>query len=241
MTTRIVLATGNTGKVEEVRRILADLDVELVPMDALGVSEVDEPGETFEDNAVHKARVVAERTGLPALADDSGLEVDALGGAPGVRSARYAGVHGDDAANNAKLLEELAGVPPEERTARFVCVAALATPEGPHWTVRGTMEGRILTEPRGEGGFGYDPLFVMEGETRTNAELGPAEKDAASHRGAAFRGLRPAIGQLLSGERARPPAGDPPGGAGPPPAAGAGPGSSGQPGSSAGGPTGARP
>lgn len=200
---RIALATRNRGKITEVCRILADLDVELVPAEDLGVGPVEEPGETFEANALHKARVVAERTGLPAIADDSGLEVDALDGAPGVHSARYAGVHGDDAANNAKLLEELAGVAPEERTARFVCVAALAVPNGPQWTVPGVVEGRILTEPRGQGGFGYDPLFAMEGETRTNAELPPAAKDAASHRGAAFRGLRPAIGQLLSGQGSR--------------------------------------
>lgn len=196
---RIVLATRNRGKVAELRRILDGLDVELVPLDEVGVGDIHEPGETFAANALHKARAATRQTGLPAIADDSGLEVDALDGAPGVRSARYAGRHGDDAANNRKLLAELEGVPAAERTARFVCVAALATPEGLTWTVRATMEGRITDAPAGTGGFGYDPLFVADGETRTNAELPAEEKDARSHRGAAFRGLRPAVARLVAG------------------------------------------
>jgi XTP/dITP diphosphohydrolase len=203
VTHRMVLATANRAKLAELERILEGVDVELVPMDELGLDSPVEDGDTFEDNALIKARAAALASGLPALADDSGLEVDALGGAPGVRSSRYASDdpdgpdHDDDAANNAKLVRELAGVPPERRTARFVCAAALVTPEGAAWTTRGTMEGRIVDEPRGEHGFGYDPHFVSTGETRTNAELAPAEKDARSHRGLAFRRLRPHVEALV--------------------------------------------
>lgn len=196
---RLVVATTNRGKLAELRRILADLPVELVAMDDLGVHAPDETGATFEDNAALKARHAAEATGLPAVADDSGLQVDALGGAPGVRSARYAGEDGDDAANNARLLQELAGVRDEDRTARFVCVAALATPHGQIWTRRGVMEGRIVHAPRGDGGFGYDPLFVAAGESRTNGELPPHVKDARSHRGAAFRAIRADVEEFLAG------------------------------------------
>lgn len=198
MTVRVVLATGNLGKLEELRRILDGLPVELVPMTDLGIEGAEETGTTFEANALLKARHVVAVTGLPAIADDSGLEVDALDGAPGVYSSRYAGVDGDDPANNAKLLRELDGVPEGERTARFVCVAALVTPGGTERTTRGAMEGRIGHEERGTAGFGYDPLFTSEGETRTNAELPPHEKDARSHRGQAFRALRPIVeGELV--------------------------------------------
>ncbi|HEX9889984.1 MAG TPA: RdgB/HAM1 family non-canonical purine NTP pyrophosphatase [Nitriliruptorales bacterium] len=199
MTVRLALATGNAKKVEELSRILDGLDVQLVTMDELGIQSPQETGTTFEANALLKARHVCARAGLPALADDSGLAVDALGGAPGVYSARYAGVDGAgaDVANNAKLLEELWAVPDERRTARFVCAAALVTPDGGAWTVRGTMEGRVGHEQRGEQGFGYDPLFVSEGETRTNAELPPDEKDARSHRGRAFRAIRPLVEREL--------------------------------------------
>lgn len=196
---RLVLATGNPKKVEELRRILDGLDVELVLMTDLGLEGAEEDGDTFEENALIKARAVVDATGDAALADDSGLEVDALGGAPGVHSARYAGQPTDDLANNTKLRQQLAGIPPGERTGRFVCVAALVAPDGREWTARGTMEGRILDQPRGHGGFGYDPLFVAEGETRTNAELSPVEKDARSHRGAAFRAIRPRVEQLVEG------------------------------------------
>ncbi len=199
MTARLVLATRNRGKLEELRRILADLDVALVPMDELGLASPDETGRTFEDNALLKAEAACAATGLPALADDSGLEVDALGGAPGVDSAVYAGRHGDDVANLEKVLEEVRDVPPDERSARFVCVAALVAPDGRRWTRRGTMEGTIIDEPRGAAGFGYDPIFVAERETRTNAELLPEEKDARSHRGAAFRSIRSAVVELLDG------------------------------------------
>lgn len=198
---RIVVATGNRGKLAELARILDGLDVDLVPMADLGLDSPVEDGDTFEANALVKARAAAEATGLPALADDSGLEVDALGGAPGVRSARYAQdadpAVGGDRANNDRLVRELAGVPHAQRTARFVCVAALVAPDGRVWTERGTMEGRIVDQARGEGGFGYDPHFVAVGETRTNAELAPADKDARSHRGAAFRAIRCDVEALL--------------------------------------------
>lgn len=197
MTERIVLATRNRGKLAELRRILGGLDVELVPADELGLDDVEETGDTFETNALLKARAAAEEAGSPAMADDSGLVVDALDGAPGVRSARFAGVHGDDEANNAKLLDELEDVPDDERTARFVCAAALVTPDGREWVRHGTMEGRIVREPRGDGGFGYDPLFAGQGETRTNAELPADVKDARSHRGAAFRAMRGPVEELL--------------------------------------------
>ena len=196
---RFVLATGNRKKLVELERILEGLDVELVPMTDLGLESPVEDGDTFEANALIKARAACGSTGMPALADDSGLEVDALDGAPGVHSSRYAGIETDDLANNRKLLEELAAIPAHERTARFVCVAALVAPDGREWTERGVMEGRIADEPRGDRGFGYDPHFVAADETRTNAELSPEEKDARSHRGAAFRAVRRHVEELLAG------------------------------------------
>ena len=200
---RIVVATGNRGKLVELDRILDGLPVELVPMDELGLDSPVEDGDTFEANALIKARAAAEATGLPALADDSGLEVDALGGAPGVRSARYAAdedpAAAGDRANNERVVRELGGVPDAQRTARFVCAAALVAPDGRAWTRHGTMEGRIVDEPRGANGFGYDPHFVAEGETRTNGELTAAEKDARSHRGAAFRAIRADVEALVRG------------------------------------------
>lgn len=188
---RIVVATANPGKLAEIRAILSDVPCEFVAMDAFGLAPPVEDGATFEENALIKARACVRTTHLPALADDSGLEVDALDGAPGVRSARFAGEPSDDAANNAKLIRELAGVPAGRRTARFVCAAALVRPHGVEVVVRGVMEGRIVETPRGTNGFGYDPHFVSvaAGDERTNAELSPEEKDALSHRGAAFRQL----------------------------------------------------
>ncbi len=201
---RLVVATGNAHKLEEIRSILTerhDLDVELVSMREFGVTEPVEDGATFEANALIKARACAEATGLPALADDSGLEVEALDGAPGVHSARYAGEPTDDAANNRKLIDALEGVPAERRTARFVCAAAMVTPEGLEQVRLGTMTGRIVDTPRGEYGFGYDPHFVSDviDDGRTNAQLTPAEKQAISHRGIAFRALRPVLQQVLGG------------------------------------------
>ena len=198
---QVVVATTNPGKLAEIRAILAadHLDVDLTTMAEHGIAPPVEDGDTFEANALIKARACVQATGIAAIADDSGLEVDALGGEPGVFSARYAGEPGDDAANNAKLVAALADVPAAKRTARFVCAAALVTPDGGEQVVRGTMEGCIVDEPRGSHGFGYDPHFVSEeiGDGRTNAELTPAEKDAISHRGAAFRALVPAIRRLL--------------------------------------------
>lgn len=197
---RVVVATGNAHKLAEIRAILTGIEVELVAMSDLDVPEPVEDGETFEANALLKARHCAQTTDLPALADDSGLEVDALGGAPGVRSARYAGPDAADGANNAKLVAALDGVPADQRRARFVCAAAIVLPDGREHVVRRTMEGHVVDEPRGTNGFGYDPHFVADaaGDGRTNGELTPAEKDAISHRGAAFRALRPHVAAMLT-------------------------------------------
>lgn len=193
--TTVVLATHNPHKVAELQRILDGLPVELVGGREIELPEVEETGETFAENALLKARACTEATGLPAIADDSGLVVDALGGEPGVRSARYAGGHGDDQANLQLVLDRLGRSP--NRTGRFVCVAALTLPDGRQITEVGVMEGALTFAPRGEGGFGYDPIFVAQGEQRTNAELSPHEKDAISHRGAAFRALRPHLAALV--------------------------------------------
>lgn len=195
MSRRLVAATANAKKLAEMQALLDHLDVEVVPMTELGVASPVEDGDTFEANALIKARACHAATGLPAIADDSGLEVDALDGAPGVYSARYAGEDADDAANNAKLIAALAGVPDSARAARFVSAVAFVDAEGGEHVVRGTMEGRIVDEPAGEHGFGYDPHFVSDaaGDGRTNAQLSPDEKNALSHRGAAFRAILPVI------------------------------------------------
>ncbi len=189
---KLVVATRNAGKVRELDRLLGGLGLELVGLDP-SVPDVVEDADTFEGNAEKKAMEVARRLGAMVVADDSGLVVDALGGAPGIFSARYAGTHGDDQANNDKLLRELEAVPDADRTARFVCALAFADPDGPLGArchvVRGTIEGTILRAPRGDGGFGYDPLFLPLGETRTTAEMPPAEKNAISHRAEAARAL----------------------------------------------------
>ena len=196
MTTTVVLATHNQAKVVELRRILAavGLDVDLVSAREVDLPEPDESGTTFAQNALLKARAAAQASQLIALADDSGLAVDALGGAPGVHSARYAGAHGDDAANLALVLERMAGRP--DRSARFVCVAALVTPAGIEHIVEGVVEGALTENPRGTNGFGYDPIFVPTGFTQTTAEMTSEEKDAISHRGKAFR----AIAERLAAE-----------------------------------------
>ena len=193
---RLLLASANRGKLRELRTILAGLPVELVGLAeaALGEPpEVEETGDTFLENALLKARAYAAWSGLAAVADDSGLEVDALGGAPGVRSARYAGPGAADRANLDKLLAALAGVPPARRTARFRCAAVLVDPTLGEWHAEAAWEGRLLEARRGSGGFGYDPVFLPDGWDRTSAEVDQATKDAASHRGRAFRALRPAI------------------------------------------------
>jgi XTP/dITP diphosphohydrolase len=185
---KVVLATRNQGKLVELRRILDDIDVvglEEYP-DAPDVPETEL---TFTGNALLKARAIAAHTGLPAVADDSGLCVDALNGMPGVFSARWSGRHGDDEANLDLLLGQLSDVAPEHRTARFVCVAAIAWPSGEEHAVEGHMTGHVIGERRGTNGFGYDPIFVPDNETRTTAELSAEEKDAISHRGKAFRAL----------------------------------------------------
>jgi len=188
---RLVLATANPDKAEEIRFVLrgAGLDVDLVPRPA-GVPEVDETGETLEENARLKAAALCDATGLPAVADDTGLSVDALFGAPGVYSARFAGEHATYADNVAKLLRELRDVPGPERTARFTTVALARWPDGREVAAIGDVEGTIGGEARGDGGFGYDPLFVpVEGDGRTFAEMTAAEKHRVSHRGRAFRTL----------------------------------------------------
>jgi XTP/dITP diphosphohydrolase len=188
---RLAIATRNAHKLREIGRICADWPVAwLTVRDHDGPwPDVEEPHDTYLENALVKAREVAEALGVPAVADDSGIEVDALGGAPGARSARFAGDHASDADNLERLLQEIADRPEEARTARYRCVAAIAWPGGGETWAEGACEGRIVPRPRGGGGFGYDPAFVPEGSERTMAELGDAEKDAISHRGRAFRAL----------------------------------------------------
>ena len=191
----IVLATGNPGKVREINQLLAGSGIEVVPQSEFDVPEVEETGLTFVENALLKARNAARHSGLPAIADDSGLEVDALGGAPGIHSARYAGPDADDAANLQKLLDAMRGLPEQERTARFQCVLVhLRHAEDPTpLIVQGTWEGRILEAPRGTGGFGYDPVFFVPERGCSAAELPPEEKNALSHRGQALRRLVAAL------------------------------------------------
>ncbi|GGV13250.1 non-canonical purine NTP pyrophosphatase [Kitasatospora herbaricolor] len=199
-TRRLVLATRNQHKVTELRAILgaAGLDVELVGADAYPeIPDVAETGVTFAENALLKAHALAKATGLPAVADDSGLCVDVLGGAPGIFSARWAGKHGDDRANLDLLLAQLSDIAPEHRGAHFACAAALALPDGTERVVEGTLPGTLRTAPAGDGGFGYDPLLQPHGETRTCAELTAGEKNAISHRGQAFRALAPVVRELL--------------------------------------------
>ena len=184
-----VVATANPGKLREIRAILADAPLTLLALDAFPVVRFPPEGDDYAENAMAKARAVASATGRAAVADDSGLEVAGLGGEPGPRSARYGGPGLDDAGRVRALLAAMAELDAEGRKARFVCVAALATPEGELLTARGECAGRILAAPRGAGGFGYDPVFEAEGLGRAMAELSEAEKHRISHRGRAFRAL----------------------------------------------------
>ncbi|WP_456789543.1 RdgB/HAM1 family non-canonical purine NTP pyrophosphatase [Cellulomonas sp. P5_C5] len=204
MSARLVLATHNAHKVGELRAILAPVLPGLDPESVVGARDVGAPepvedGVTFVENALIKARALAAFTGLPAVADDSGLSVDVLGGSPGIFSARWAGKHGDDAANLALLLAQLEDIAEPHRGARFVCAAALVTPDGFEHVETGTLEGVLAAAPRGAGGFGYDPILVPTGETRSCAELTPEEKNAISHRGTAFRALVPTLVRVLGG------------------------------------------
>jgi XTP/dITP diphosphohydrolase len=197
---RFVLATANPDKAAEIWAVLAPPGVELVPRPA-DVPEVEETGETLEDNARLKAAALAGATGLPALADDTGLLVDKLGGAPGVYSSRYAGEAATYADNVARLLSELAGVEPAQRSARFETVALARWPDGREVVARGAVDGFIALAPKGTGGFGYDPVFVpTEGDGRTFAEMAPADKHALSHRGRAFRALAEALNAAQVGD-----------------------------------------
>jgi XTP/dITP diphosphohydrolase len=195
---RLLLATRNPGKLAELRRILsADPSIEVLGLaDVSEYPEAPESGATFAENALAKARDAVAATGLPSVADDSGLAVDALNGMPGVLSARWVGRHGDDQGNLELVLGQLADVPDERRGASFVCAAALVTPGGTEVVEHGEWRGRLSREPRGTNGFGYDPIFVPDGERRTSAELSPTEKDAVSHRARAFRALLPALRTL---------------------------------------------
>ena len=199
---KLLLATRNKGKIEEFRRILEDIaegQIELVGLDQFpNLHDVDETGSTFEENALLKARDMCEASGIPAIADDSGLCVDYLNGDPGIFSARWAGSHGDDKANTAKVLASLADVPDEKRGAHFICVAALALPDGRTHVEEGKFEGWILHEPIGDQGFGYDPIFRPDGYAISSAQMSAEEKDAISHRGKSLRAIAPHVITLLN-------------------------------------------
>jgi XTP/dITP diphosphohydrolase len=192
--TRVLLATRNSGKVAELQRILAPYGMSL---EGASYEPGPETGASFADNALAKAREGVAETGLPAVADDSGLTVDALNGMPGILSARWAGRHGDDLANLQLVLGQLSDVPDSRRGAAFVCAAAYALPDGRSEVVLGELRGTLIREPRGSNGFGYDPIFVPLGYDVTSAELSPEEKDAISHRGQAFRALAPLLAAAL--------------------------------------------
>lgn len=188
---KVIFATGNTGKMKEIREILSDLDAEVLSMKEAGIQvDIVEDGKTFEENAVIKAATICKLTGEIVLADDSGLEIDYLNKEPGVYSARYMGEDTDYHIKNANLIERMNGVPDEQRTARFVCAIAAAFPDGTVKTVRGTMEGRIGYEEKGENGFGYDPIFFLPEYGCTSAELSMEEKNKISHRGKALQAIK---------------------------------------------------
>jgi XTP/dITP diphosphohydrolase len=200
--TALLVASRNTAKLSELRRLLDASDLGGIAIwglrDVEEFPEAPETGATFAENALAKARDAAAASGLPTVADDSGLAVDALNGMPGVLSARWSGGHGDDEANLRLVLGQLADVPDERRGAAFVCAAALVVPGGEEVVVHGEWRGSLVREPRGTNGFGYDPIFVPEGERRTSAELSPEEKDAVSHRGRAMRALLPHLRTLVT-------------------------------------------
>lgn len=200
MSPTIVLATHNSGKLAELRAILAGVlpPEEIVSAGDLKLADVKETGVTFAENALLKARAVARATGLIALADDSGLAVDVLGGAPGIFSARWAGHHGDDDANIDLLLAQLSDIPPAHRQAAFVCAAAMVTPDGRETVEHGYLRGTLLSQRRGAGGFGYDPILQPEGHNLSTAEMSGQEKNEISHRGEAFRALIPHLRQALA-------------------------------------------
>jgi XTP/dITP diphosphohydrolase len=198
---QVLLATANQGKVKELAEMLRDEKVTILSLgDFPGLPEIEENGQTFADNALIKARTAAAYTGLLTIADDSGLEVDALNGAPGVYSARYAGEPKDDERNIDKLFSELQGVPPEKKTGRFRCCLALVSPDGREFLTEGSVEGLILSERRGEGGFGYDPVFFLPALGKTMAELSLEEKNTLSHRGRALAKAVPVLQELLKNQ-----------------------------------------
>lgn len=204
MTPTVVLATRNAKKLAELRRVLAVEGLEVLGLaDVAPYPEPEETATTFEGNALLKARACVAATGLPSLADDSGLAVDTLGGMPGVRSARWAGPGATDADNLSLVLRQLADVPHARRGARFVCALALALPDGRTEVVHGEVTGRLTMWARGENGFGYDPIFLPDGHDRTTAEMTPEEKDAISHRGRAIRAMAPVLTALLGPEARR--------------------------------------
>ena len=198
MGNRIVFATGNEGKMREIRMIMADIGIPVVSMKEAEVSaDIEENGETFEENAVIKAKTVMELTGEMAMADDSGLEIDYLGGAPGIYSARYMGEDTPYSIKNAALIEKLSGAQGEERSARFVCAIACVMPDGTTLTSRGVMEGRIAREIKGKNGFGYDPIFYLPEYGCTSAEITPEKKNELSHRGKALREMKEKLRNYL--------------------------------------------
>ena len=205
MSNKLVIATRNGGKIIEFRRILDAISsgaIDLIGIDQFpDLIDVEETGTTFEENALLKARYTAKMTGLPSLSDDSGLCVDALGGAPGIFSARWAGKHGDDKVNLEKVLDELKDVPDSQRGAHFICVAALVMPDGREQLAQGRFEGKILRAPVGNQGFGYDPIFAPLGMSISSAEMSAQEKDAISHRGKSLRAIAPHVIEILGGLR----------------------------------------
>mgnify|MGYP002511495549 FL=1 len=194
----IIFATGNEGKMREIRQIMAGIDVELLSMRQAGIeADIVEDGKNFEENAIIKAKAVAEKTNHIVLADDSGLEIDFLNKEPGIYSARYLGEDTSYDIKNANLLERMEGVPDEKRTARFVCAIAAAMPDGEIFTTLGVIEGRIGCEPKGENGFGYDPIFYLPEYGCTSAELSEEKKNAISHRGRALEAMREELGKRI--------------------------------------------